>query len=463
MSCSPAPAGQDALARKILHYSRQRLSRLVPALLPALYTLKDQCRPLPGPLSTDGRSLGYHPQQVIQDFQADRDGPARQLLHVTLHCLLGHLPARPEASHPALLDAVADIRVDSLAEALAGSFFSASRQAPPDDILFWFRINDVVELCNLPGTLSSCCNIIQNDFAACRELLDSAPHYRVDDHNLWHQPSPSGQSGDEPSAQQGQDEPEGIDGPDWDRLFLQFGKALGDQSCDWGSLPGFFSQEFHPAPENQISYARFLRRFAAPREQLRADPDSIDAKWYHLGLSLYGDIPILEPCEVCDRPIPDQLVIALDTSGSCGGEICARFLRETLNLLRDITGGRPTFRILLLQCDCQIQKELLLEHSDQLDRFLSDFIPQGFGGTDFCPVFQRVEELRQSGTFRSVRGLLYLSDGFGDFPEKQPDYPVTFLIPRSQDQSITLEPKFPHWVTPLWLDMDHNTVKEATP
>ena len=60
-----------------------------------------------------------------------------------------------------------------------------------------------------------------------------------------------------------------------------------------------------------------------------------------------------------------------------------------------------------------------------------------------------------------VRGLLYLSDGFGTFPQAQPDYPVTFLIPREQDQPITLEPSLPDWVTPLWLDMKQNIVQEA--
>lgn len=444
---------QDALARKILYFSRRRLSHLVPALLPALYALKDRFRDTPGPLSTDGRFLDYHPEQVIRDFQARRDGPALQLLHVTLHCLLGHLPARREQADPILLDVVADIRVNALAQALAGSSFSVdARRDSFDDLLFWFQIGQAADRCNQPGTLTALCTALQGDEQTVSALLSCASLYAVDDHTLWHPSAPvlPGSGGKDITGQ---------DAPDWDSLLCQFGKSLPSQH--WGILPDFLTKAIRPAPKNHISYRYFLRRFAAPRENLHTDPDSIDAKWYHLGLSLYGDLPILEPCEVCDRPTPDQLVIALDTSGSCGGEICARFLRETLNLLRDVTGGRPSFRILLLQCDCQIQKELLLEHADQLDSFLSDFTPQGFGGTDFCLVFQRVEELRQSGRFHKVRGLLYLSDGFGTFPQAQPDYPVTFLIPREQDQPITLEPSLPDWVTPLWLDMKQNIVQEA--
>lgn len=451
------PTDQDALARKILLFSRQCLSRLVPALLPALYALKDRSRDTPGPLSTDGRFLGYQPQQVIQDFRANRNRPALQLLHVTLHCLLGHLPARREVAAPALLDAAADIRVNTLARALAGpSFALDERRDSFDDLLSWFQIGQVADRCNQPGTLTALCTSLQDDRLARNALLDCASLHAVDDHTLWNPSGPAFQSGDGMTAPQGMTE-QGA--PDWNCLLCQFGKGLPNQN--WGGLPAFLTESIRPTPENQISYRHFLRRFATPRENMHADPDSIDAKWYHLGLSLYGDLPILEPCEVCDQPIPDQLVIALDTSGSCEGEICARFLRETLNLLRDITGGRPSFRILLLQCDCQIQKELLLEHSSQLDTFLSDFTPQGFGGTDFCPVFQRVEELRQSGRFHRVRGLLYLSDGFGDFPEIQPDYPVTFLLPRDQNQTITLEPSLPKWVTPLWLDLKQNTVQEV--
>ena len=245
--------------------------------------------------------------------------------------------------------------------------------------------------------------------------------------------------------------------PDWDGLLQElYGRA--QSSPNWGHIAGTLQEEYFPAPENRISYRAFLRRFAAPEERLLLDPDSFDPRWYCLGMELYGDIPLLEPSELSEPPLPDSIVLALDTSGSCSGETCARFLRETLSLLRDISAGTSRFHILALQCDAAIQKELLLETPEQIDRFLQDFSPVGFGGTDFCPVFERVAQLQAEGTLPRVRGLLYLSDGFGDFPDQAPGYPVTFLLPWEEN----CVPSLPDWVTALVLRADDFTLKEAS-
>ena len=74
---------------------------------------------------------------------------------------------------------------------------------------------------------------------------------------------------------------------------------------------------------------------------------------------------------------------------------------------------------------------------------------------------ERLEELRQAGVLARVQGLLYLSDGWGDFPDAPPDYPVSFLIPQDP-QSPGFHPWVPSWVTTLYLDTDHYTVKEAS-
>ena len=154
----------------------------------------------------------------------------------------------------------------------------------------------------------------------------------------------------------------------------------------------------------------------------------------------------------------DDLVIAVDTSGSCCGEICERFLRETCNLLRDISAGAPVFRVLLLQCDTTIRKELLVRSGDDLDSLHETFSPQGFGGTDFCPVFERVEQLLEDGTLSKVRGLLYLSDGYGDFPDRRPDYPVAFILAdRNGDPAQDL----PDWVMALELSENDFTLREV--
>ena len=72
---------------------------------------------------------------------------------------------------------------------------------------------------------------------------------------------------------------------------------------------------------------------------------------------------------------------------------------------------------------------------------------KGFGGTDFRPVFRRVEELRERGEFRDLKGLIYFTDGKGIFPENRPDYDTAFVF---LDESGVL-PEVPAWAIRLML------------
>lgn len=45
---------------------------------------------------------------------------------------------------------------------------------------------------------------------------------------------------------------------------------------------------------------------------------------------------------------------------------------------------------------------------------------KGRGGTDFRPVFQKVEELRKQHVFRNLKALIYFTDGDGIYPNKSP-------------------------------------------
>ena len=87
---------------------------------------------------------------------------------------------------------------------------------------------------------------------------------------------------------------------------------------------------------------------------------------------------------------------------------------------------------------------------------MADFtlnIPTLFGLEGVC-----AEELRRQGDMPRVRGLLYLSDGFGSFPDRPPDYPVTFLL--LEDEGFW-KPDLPPWAGALFLNRNNFTLKEA--
>ena len=56
-----------------------------------------------------------------------------------------------------------------------------------------------------------------------------------------------------------------------------------------------------------------------------------------------------------------------------------------------------------------------------------DFVAHGRGGTDFRPVFQWVESEIRSGGIDCPDAIIYLTDGYGSFPERAPDMPVLWV------------------------------------
>ena len=46
---------------------------------------------------------------------------------------------------------------------------------------------------------------------------------------------------------------------------------------------------------------------------------------------------------------------------------------------------------------------------------------KGLGGTDFRPVFNLVDKLILDKEFTNLKGLIYFTDGYGDFPAQKPD------------------------------------------
>ena len=449
----------ETLARKILLHSRRRITHLTPLLLESIYALPEEVRPLEGPLSTDSRTLWFHPESVVADFRKDRDAVARQLLHVTLHCLLEHPAQRKDFPDERAFDCAADLKAAQLAEGLCGSAFALR------DTTHFNSVGRVAHLHPLYQTLTQTPSN-GSDRHHRNSLFRTAKTACFDDHSLWTPPpvvAVAAASNGSDSDGEGKGDPNGAasgtattdNGPNWDAIRRNMLDGNGGQLP--GDCAGMLTESFS-VTDRGMSYADFLRRFAAPQERLLLDPDSFDIRWYYLGLETYGDIPLLEPSELSEPPVPDDIVIALDTSGSCEGEVCKRFLQETLGILRDISAGASRFRILLLQCDTRIQSEVLLETPEQVEELFQNFEARGFGGTDFRPVFQRVEELRRSGELPHIRGLLYLTDGYGDYPKQPADYPTAFLIPE--------DPRFPpeevDWVTYLYLNDTDFTTKEAS-
>ena len=195
-------------------------------------------------------------------------------------------------------------------------------------------------------------------------------------------------------------------------------------------------------------YQTFLRKFAVYKERLQVDEDSFDYGFYTFGIEHYGNIPFLEPLEYKDEKRVEEIVIAIDTSGSCASSLIYRFLKETIRILKSTETFHDKFRIHVIQCDEEIKEHKILTNLMELNHYMEHFQVKGFGNTDFRPVFEYIKELQQIGQLKRLKGLLYFTDGYGTFPSKQPEYETAFLFVRNQYE----EDRVPAWAMKVVLE-----------
>ena len=158
-------------------------------------------------------------------------------------------------------------------------------------------------------------------------------------------------------------------------------------------------------------------------------------------------MPLIEPLEYKDEKRIRKFVIAIDTSGSVQGPLVQNFLNKTYNILKQTESFHSKVNIHIIQCDSEIQDDVKITCQKDLDRYLAEIKLRGFGGTDFRPVFDYVDQLIRNKEFTNLKGLVYFTDGYGIFPSKQPQYNTAFVF-IEDDYEI---PEVPVWAIKLIL------------
>lgn len=112
-----------------------------------------------------------------------------------------------------------------------------------------------------------------------------------------------------------------------------------------------------------------------------------------------------------------DVVVVLDTSGSISVEEIREFMSEV-----DAIKGQVRARITLHACDAELAKDGPWDYEPWEEFTLPrDFT--GGGGTRFTPVFDWLQ-----GRDRQPDLLVYFTDADGEFPKREPLYPVLWLV-----------------------------------
>ena len=200
----------------------------------------------------------------------------------------------------------------------------------------------------------------------------------------------------------------------------------------------------------KYDYTSFLKKFAVLGEAMKINDDEFDYIFYTYGLKLYEKMPLIEPLEYKEIKRIREFVIAIDTSGSVAGEKVQAFMQKTYNILKSTESFFSKINLHIIQCDAEIQDHVKITNQDEFDEWLKNAQLRGFGGTDFRPVFDKVNELIKCGEFTSLKGLIYFTDGYGTFPEVKPNYKTAFLF---VNDNYTI-PEVPSWAIKLVLQTD---------
>lgn len=195
-----------------------------------------------------------------------------------------------------------------------------------------------------------------------------------------------------------------------------------------GSKLGRFVGELEVSTHEQVDYRDFLRQFAVQSEEMRLSDDEFDYVFYTYGLSLYGDMPLIEPLEYRDEKRIRDFVIVIDTSSSVTQDVVQQFVNTTFDVLTSESSFFQKVNVHIIQADQRVQSDAKITSLAELDRWRRNIKLFGFGGTDFRPAFTYVSDLLAAGEFDDLSGLIYFTDGWGIYPDRMPPYKTTFVF-----------------------------------
>ncbi len=425
------------LASKIWSLSRDRLLINLRFLDVALSSLRFQSRQQSGQVCCDvnapqGAVIYYDPTEVVRLYKKNPANVTRMYLHILLHCIFNH-SYKYDRVEQELWDVSVDMAVENAALNLnlPGLETTGDRQ----------RRETLAQWKTRVGTLTAdrIYRSLKSDRLGVSELLELGLLFQRDVHERW-----------------GPSETLEVTAAQWkkisERIKAELKSFSEDKSDDKSIL-----QNLEEATQDHYDYGSFLRKFSVSGEDIRINDDEFDYVYYIYGLSLYGNLPLVEPLEYKDVNKIKEFVVAIDTSGSCRGAVVQAFLNKTYNILKSSENFFRKVNIHIIQCDSEVRRDTKITNDEDFETFMREGQLEGFGSTDFRPVFAYVDKAIECGVFENLKGLIYFTDGYGVFPEHKPshNYDTAFVFLEDDYE----KPPIPPWAIKLVLpaeDLEEN-------
>ena len=396
-------------------------------------------------ISTNGMHLIYNPQKVVITRQNSGIGEIqRQMIHVAVHYLRGDILTYRKCAHKELMGAIMDKEVSQI---ISGAIKGQSLESANTS-------NDYFKMKYDPKAAESF-------------VINAKELYASDDHSLWIDYRICDKD---------------LEKELLDVLQKMYGKKIAESivkgfrsidtelkakyGCPLYNLLGKNAGEYsindeteYAPSDSSTDYKKVIERLMKEMIVEKESTEILDRNLYCYGLDMYGDVALVEPGEdeIEKKGLKGRLAIAIDTSGSCQGDIANRFLGEVGRLFSQIMDGANDndLEVVLFECDYRITNEEVLKNYEVQKAFAKGRKLTGGGGTSFIPVFDRVKALADKDG-RSFNGLIYFSDGYGDYPVSNPieDMPVIFVLPNQGNDEYYESLSFPNYVEKVFMRIE---------
>lgn len=433
------------------------------------------------PLATDGFHLLYEPVSLLKGYRQQQSFAVRGYLHVLLHCIFRHMFVSPFVEQ-SLWNLACDMAVQALMDELNLPQLISETDQQSKSVVEQLR--GAVQ----PLTAEKIYRWLQDEAIDPLMLAKWSDLFRMDDHTLWYTLVENSSNEDEDSdgkqadtsdsnrnkssstvegnrdarteefdknsnekeptensasnkidlnrtensgSKQGSSsrvESRQAQAQVWKDISERMQTDLETFSKQQGDQAGSLLQSLRHINREKTDYTTFLRKFASSCEVMKLSLDEFDYIFYTYGLTMYKDMPLVEPLEYRDDKRIRNFVIAIDTSGSVQGEVVQQFLQKTYNILKKEETFARRFNLHLIQCDAEVQEDVVIHTQDEFDAYIRNMQLRGFGGTSFRPVFEYVEKLRREKLLTWLDGLIYFTDGYGTYPAKPTSYKTAFVF-----------------------------------
>jgi predicted metal-dependent peptidase len=224
----------------------------------------------------------------------------------------------------------------------------------------------------------------------------------IDDHDIWSENNSNEDSSEDEKNGGG---PDKSSYEDWQGRVVQAAEIA--QSRQKGKMPSLIQRMIKNLTQPQKNWKQLLAEFVEyeVNDYCFSPPDR---------RFMHSDILLPDFSEQED--VVKNIVFAVDTSGSIQEKEFLVFLSEIVGCMNQF-GGKVRGK--LVYCDYEIPEGGIYELEDAIKS-----LPRGGGGTDFRPVFEWIEKELNNDCV----GLVYLTDGYGSYPNKPSHYPVLWVL-----------------------------------